>query len=1233
METGGSEPGTSVISRSSSDAAMYAKTTGGVVTANNNMNSKVNKQFNTLPENLQLNGITPSGKPRLFVCKVCTRAFARQEHLTRHERSHTKEKPYVCGICDRRFTRRDLLIRHAQKLHGGNCGDTIRQTSRKRKSVSSGSRRSGGVHGGMNSEKNGVNGKILVGGKNGSEVLTENKVRKKSVAAGELPTNAANLTYMANMQGKKNGYGFGTNSGDKRKNLHRRVSFSAQSGENYAVLPASTVCMNQKPERVDFSTPQVLPLDLLDTVPQLEEPTDFNLMDRNNWINDFNNTGLVGGTDDGNDSSPNSNNTRHSSWEVQGDTLKINSLFSFPMSNTENNQSTQWKTLASSLKPERAGDTMNVSPISKSRDNSTIISNRTEQITSSLNEFGLNFDERKDLIKDGAVFGGMQNFSLDQKAGNSPETRAGSEIANEFKISSSAFGNSVAPFSTHGIHDNQSGEGNNKTFSGKKNKFNDIYDTASNGDRDGKNIAYLFGAEDTCNRIDSSQLQSIMDPGYTFYGIQYPQQCNISKASPIEENLHIQFFNDDIRTACDLALEHYAKICGPEYKPCKLSCSNDELNTYLKLYMLRFHVHYPFIHRSVWTSHPEKYRSYVYEQDAQKIPNSFDQSIYYANIICLPLFAATIGSLYKNTSQSALSKTKELYEISRRVLHVYLDRRKNLKKIEGNISLNSNIWLIQSLTLSVMYSIFAEHSSGVSKSEQILKQVGAVCSLLRSYFFPTVHYEPKDFDSDASVIIWESKLRTTFMMYNLCQFLKTFQRLSSSSFISNTDLQSLMIPSNETRWSNLHLDWLTKTDSDNLYRSNFLNFFQSFQFNDVGYHSIPEFLANSILFYEFTEKLAGSNCNVFINKIDTKKLEKNLPQPDDHLSSTTCLIGDATNLKNSLISLRLFDELDPNFFQIISRYGLTDDLFESCLSPIHANILSKNSPSLIIDLLVSLNVSIKNIASLFYFTNETGYYKEIKFDYSKTSMFQIQGYFFNFLCILKFILDFESTPNFKLLSIFAQLRKLIEQLMIPKLVNNYPLELARFADVQLGSNNNSDTFNVGQLEKTIETVLVQSFNDYNFLKMPPSSSNSAKNEFDFNIPFSVSNNSMASKSSINLLQHHESCKRNGSRVRQGFHDRYHLSDKLLQVAKCSFLLIYESHVHGSLLSHFIENIRILQSKLEDQRKITSIIIDQGNLFGNDIGNNTNESHALESLLNSDYSNVPPGDYYFNPNSL
>lgn len=56
-------------------------------------------------------------KPRPHVCNICTRGFARLEHLKRHERSHTNEKPFQCALCGRCFARRDLVLRHQQKLH------------------------------------------------------------------------------------------------------------------------------------------------------------------------------------------------------------------------------------------------------------------------------------------------------------------------------------------------------------------------------------------------------------------------------------------------------------------------------------------------------------------------------------------------------------------------------------------------------------------------------------------------------------------------------------------------------------------------------------------------------------------------------------------------------------------------------------------------------------------------------------------------------------------------------------------------------------------------------------------------------------------------------------------------------------------------------------------------------------------------------------------------------------
>lgn len=83
------------------------------------MNSNIEASTITVNTKTPTTNFPPpkTDKPRPHVCTTCQRAFARLEHLKRHERSHTKEKPFECGDCKRCFARRDLLLRHQQKLH------------------------------------------------------------------------------------------------------------------------------------------------------------------------------------------------------------------------------------------------------------------------------------------------------------------------------------------------------------------------------------------------------------------------------------------------------------------------------------------------------------------------------------------------------------------------------------------------------------------------------------------------------------------------------------------------------------------------------------------------------------------------------------------------------------------------------------------------------------------------------------------------------------------------------------------------------------------------------------------------------------------------------------------------------------------------------------------------------------------------------------------------------------
>lgn len=59
-------------------------------------------------------------------------AFSRSEHRSRHERSHTKERPFKCLKCRSTFVRRDLLLRHDRTVHAKDGGVPLQSEAKRR---------------------------------------------------------------------------------------------------------------------------------------------------------------------------------------------------------------------------------------------------------------------------------------------------------------------------------------------------------------------------------------------------------------------------------------------------------------------------------------------------------------------------------------------------------------------------------------------------------------------------------------------------------------------------------------------------------------------------------------------------------------------------------------------------------------------------------------------------------------------------------------------------------------------------------------------------------------------------------------------------------------------------------------------------------------------------------------------------------------------------------------------
>lgn len=55
----------------------------------------------------------PPPRTSAYQCGICKEQYSRPDHLIRHVRTHTKQRPFVCALCSKAFARQDLLKRHS----------------------------------------------------------------------------------------------------------------------------------------------------------------------------------------------------------------------------------------------------------------------------------------------------------------------------------------------------------------------------------------------------------------------------------------------------------------------------------------------------------------------------------------------------------------------------------------------------------------------------------------------------------------------------------------------------------------------------------------------------------------------------------------------------------------------------------------------------------------------------------------------------------------------------------------------------------------------------------------------------------------------------------------------------------------------------------------------------------------------------------------------------------------
>ncbi|OBA18019.1 hypothetical protein METBIDRAFT_226804 [Metschnikowia bicuspidata var. bicuspidata NRRL YB-4993] len=641
-----------------------------------------------VPKEFTAQGTTPSGKPRLFVCAMCTRAFARLEHLRRHERSHTKERPFDCGVCQRKFSRRDLLLRHAQKLHAG-CDDAVarmrRKLSRAHMSVLGAQDAGAGAGLAPATRKPSTGVPVPINFNHGSFSARH---QDAPGSPGGPPPRKSRLGSVKDAGLKKQLF-------DKRKPGFRRASFSAQSGPNYAMVPPQ-LYTSSTAENVEFSTPQILPSFA---------------SDEDSWLNSL--CAIPG----------------MSPLKLQPVINEQTQAYSFEHEFPKHTAMFGGGMLQNVMHSESIGSSSPTGNIEPASAHPPFMAHCSSFAGNPANPDG-SPRVNHEFDATGYSFYDIPDSFVSNLAPKPGTTRSLFPIRHELEDDLMDLDN-LHPFSmkTMSVPENMANQGD---FS--LNHLDDINDLDQFFNDGGKTLlgGYSFygdnplipstGLESMSSHASASPSNMHAANPQLLAKPQYQQNSHLGNESrmPIEDQLEnanfldyghskTSLFTRNMRYLIKRTLNKYPISDVPP--PC--IPTNEKLEFYVRTFIKRFLSYFPFIHPSR-----------LNEFDIMDMTSDEDPQNESARI-CLPLLAATLGALLANNKIDL----DQLYEASRRTVHIYLESRKTGKKASTSGQQSNPLWLIQSLTLSVLYGLFSDSENNI---HIVIRQHNALNSLVKT---------------------------------------------------------------------------------------------------------------------------------------------------------------------------------------------------------------------------------------------------------------------------------------------------------------------------------------------------------------------------------------------------------------------------------------------------------------------------------------------------------------------